>query len=135
MPVDSPGLAVRKPETRSRISNGSHILPGVDARSTWARRLKDLIALHTADLGGVEAISAAEASIIRRAACLTVELERLELVFATTDAKPEDLDLYQRMSNTLRRHLETTGLKRVPKNVTPTIESLAEHLSAEEPVE
>jgi hypothetical protein len=52
----------------------------------------------------VEAISAAEASIIRRAACLTVELERLELVFATTEAKPEDLDLYQRMSNTPPRN-------------------------------
>jgi hypothetical protein len=125
MRMDNPGLAVRKPEGRSRISNGSHLLP----RQTWARRLRDLIALHTADLGGVEAISAAEASIIRRAACLTVELERLELVFATTEAKPEDLDLYQRMPNTLRRHLETTGLKRVPRDVTPT---LSEYLASKE---
>jgi hypothetical protein len=103
---------------KSRISNGSHVLPGTDGRSTWARRLRDLIGLHTSDLGGPAAVSAAEASIIRRAATLTVELERLELSFATTEAKPEDLDLYQRMSNTLRRHLETVGLKRVPKEVT-----------------
>ena len=128
MPVDSPGLAVRKPEARSRISNGSHILPGVDARSTWARRLKDLIALHTADLGGLEAISAAESSIIRRAATLTVELERLELVFALAgEATPEQIDIYSRVSNTLRRHLETVGLKRVPRNVTP---SVAEYVDA-----
>ena len=43
------------------------------------------------------------------------------MVFASTDARPEDLDLYQRMSNTLRRHLETTGLKRVPRDVTPSV--------------
>jgi hypothetical protein len=127
LPVSSEPVVGQPAKTRSRISNGSHLLPGVDARSTWARRLKDLITLHTADLGGQEAISAAEASIIRRAACLTVELERLELVFATTDAKPEDLDLYQRMSNTLRRHLETTGLKRVPRDVTP---SLADYVNS-----
>ena len=121
MSVDSPGLAPVKSSGKSRISNGTGLLPGVDGRSTWARRLRDLIALHTADLGGEEAVSAAEASIIRRAATLTVELERLELVFASTDARPEDLDLYQRMSNTLRRHLETTGLKRVPRDVTPSV--------------
>jgi hypothetical protein len=121
MAGDSSCIDHPKPHARSRMTNGTGLLPGVDGRSTWARRLRDLIALHTADLGGQEVISAAEASIIRRAACLTVELERLELSFATTDAKPEDLDLYQRMSNTLRRHLETTGLKRIPKNVTPTV--------------
>jgi hypothetical protein len=87
--------------------------------------------LHSADLGGQEVISAAEASIIRRAACLTVELERLELVFANSDAKPEDLDLYQRMSNTLRRHLESVGLKRVPKDVTPTLSDYLSEASRE----
>ena len=131
--VDSSYVGQSKPQARSRISNGQALLPGVDGRSTWARRLRDLIGLHLSDLGGEDAVSAAEASIIRRAATLTVELERLELVFATSDAKPDDLDLYQRMSNTLRRLLETTGLKRVPRNVTPaTLESLAEHLSVEE---
>ena len=129
MPVDSHRLAVRKPEARSRITNGS-ILPVVDGRSTWARRLKDLIALHTADLGGVEAISAAEASILRRAATLTVELERLELVFALAgEATPEQIDIYSRVSNTLRRHLESVGLKRVPRNVTPSVADYVDHIN------
>ena len=69
-------------QARSRISNGSSILPGVDRRSCWARRLRDLIDLHLSDLGGEDAASEAERSIIRRAACLTVELEHLELAFA-----------------------------------------------------
>jgi len=76
------------------------------------------------------AVSSAEASIIRRASCLEVELERLELVFATSDTTPQDLDLYQRMSNTLRRHFETTGLKRVPKDLNPkNIDQIATELA------
>jgi hypothetical protein len=86
-------------------------------------------------MGGPQEVSEAERSIVRRAATLTVELERLELLFATSEATPEQIDLYSRASNTLRRHLESVGLKRVPKNVTPTIEDIAEHLSAEEPAE
>ena len=58
------------------------LLPGIDGRSPWVRRCKDIIALHLSDLGGVDNTSAAERSIIRRAVVLTVELERLEARFA-----------------------------------------------------
>jgi hypothetical protein len=133
VPDASPAHAGPKPQARSRISNGQALLPGIDGRSTWVRRLRDLIALHTADMGGQEAISAAEASIIRRAACLTVELERLELDFATAGEQlPAKLDQYQRCANTLRRLLEAIGLQRRSKNITPTIESIAERLAEDE---
>src|SRR5450755_3207620 len=100
-------LKSQKSHGRSRISNGSAILPGVDGRSTWVRRLRDLIGLHLSDLGGDGEVSEAERSIVRRAATLTVELERLEAVFAVAgEAKPEQLDLYQRTANSLRRLLE-----------------------------
>src|SRR5258705_10441254 len=59
---------------RSRITNGSSLLPSIDGRSIWARRLRDLISLHENDYGGADAISEAERSLIRRAAALTVEL-------------------------------------------------------------
>ncbi len=36
-----------------------------------------------------------------------------------------DLDLYQRLANSLRRILETLGLDRAPKDVTPTSRSRA----------
>jgi hypothetical protein len=107
---------------RSRLTNGA-TLPGVDGRSTWVRRLRDLINLHTTDLGGEAQVSVAEAAIIRRAATLIVELERLELRFATAGgAEAPDLELYQRVSNSLRRLLETIGLKRVAKDVTPPLD-------------
>jgi hypothetical protein len=115
----SAAIAGTKPTARSRISNGC-TLPGVDGRSTWVRRLRDLMGLHLSDLGGEDAVSEAERSIVRRAATLTVELERLELKFAKDgEASASDIDLYQRTSNTLRRHLEAVGLERRARDVTP----------------
>ena len=77
-------------------------------------------------MGGLDNTSAAERSLIRRAAVLTVELEAIEVKFATNTAKADDLDLYQRTAGNLRRILETTGLQRRSRDVTPT---LAEYLS------
>ena len=121
-------LEIIEPRTngRSKVTNGA-TLPGVDGRSTWVRRFRDLMALHLSDLGGEDHVSEAQRSIIRRTATLEVELERLELKFATADqAKPvdaSDLDLYQRTSNTMRRHLEALGLERRPRDVTPSLDA------------
>jgi hypothetical protein len=68
---------------RSRITNGGELLPGVDQRSRWVRRCRDVIAAHLSDLGGEDNTSEAERSIVRRAAVLTTELEQLEVRFAT----------------------------------------------------
>lgn len=77
------------------------------------RRCRDLIELHTSDLGGTEAISEAERSIIRRASVITTELEQLERRFALAgQAAAQDLDLYQRTAGNLRRLLEAVGLQR-----------------------
>jgi hypothetical protein len=115
---------------RSRVTNGAAILPGVDGRSTWVRRLRDLMGLHLADLGGSDQVSEAERSIVRRAATLTVELERLELRFATAgEASVEDLDLYQRTANSLRRLLEAVGLERRLRDVTSLTPRLEDYLA------
>jgi hypothetical protein len=121
--MDSPPKAQKKPEARSRITNGRELLPGVDGRGAWARRFRDLIELHLDDIGGAEAASSAERSIIRRASALEVELERLEAQFATAgEADADALDLYSRASNTMRRHLEAIGLQRRPRDVTPSLD-------------
>jgi hypothetical protein len=118
MPAESAALDAPKLQGRSKISNGT-TLPGVDGRSTWVRRLRDLMNLHLADLGGDDQVSEAERSIVRRASTLTIELERMEAVFAVAgEAQPDQLDQYQRVANTLRRLLETNGLKRRPKDIT-----------------
>lgn len=107
---------------RSRVTNGTELLPGLDGRSLLARRFRDLIAQHTMDLGGESNVSQAQLSLIRRAAALTVELERWETRFADDDgAKPLALDQYQRCLNSLRRVLESLGLERKSRDITPEI--------------
>lgn len=124
MPPDRPNTVHPLPTTRSRVTNGNAVLPGVDGRSAWVRRLRDLMALHIADLGGDDAVSEAERSIVRRVATLTVELERMEAEFAEDGgASGNALDLYQRTAGNLRRLLESLGLQRRTKDVTPTIDS------------
>ena len=119
MLADTTPPARRKPLARSKVSNGTALLAGVDGRSTWVRRCRDLIAAHVADLGGPDACSEAE----RRAATLTVELERLEKRFALAgEAEVDDLDLYQRTAGNLRRLLEAIGLQRRSRDITPTLD-------------
>jgi hypothetical protein len=113
----------------SAISNGrllpSHVNGGVDGRNAWVRRVRDLISMHTADLGGIDNVSTAEQALIRRCATLITELERRELYFAQT-AKIDDtaLAVYQSGVNTLRRTLESLGLKRCAKEIGPTLGQL-----------
>ena len=93
-----------KPAHKAAITNGWTLLPGVDGRSTWARRLRDLTKLHLRDLGCPRSVSVN--LLIRRVAVLTVELERLESKFANAGgADPSELDLYQRTVGSLRRLL------------------------------
>jgi hypothetical protein len=98
-------------------------------RYAWARRLKELVVAHIQDLGGEGAISAAELSIVRRAATLEVELELLEARFARVgQASSEDLDLYQRTAGNLRRLFDGIGLQRR----TSQQPSLSDYLKAHE---
>ena len=123
----SPEADLRKRKGRSKVTNGSAFLPGIDNRGPWIRRCKDVVAAHMSDLGGPGNVSAAEQSIVRRCAVLTVELEQLESTFALYgEATTDDLDLYQRTANSLRRLLEAVGLRRRSRDVTP---SLAQYLN------
>ena len=112
------------------MTNGA-ILPGM-GRSVWVRRLKDLIALHVTDLGGDQNVSEAERAIIRRAAVIITELERMERDFARSEGAPglAELETYQRMANTMRRLLESTGLKRRARDITPPLGILLHEDSA-----
>ena len=113
--INPPGLS----QPRSRVTTQRQLFAdGGDIRSAWARRLRDLFELHISDLGGNDAASEAERSIARRAAVITVELERMEASFAVRDATPDQIELYHRTASSLRRLLESLGLKRRPRDVT-----------------
>lgn len=122
--LDDCAKAVSRRPNRSKTTNGTAVVVGADGRSLWQRRFRDLVDLHTSDLGGMAVISEAEYSIVRRVATLTVELEKLEMRFADADhANSKDLDLYQRTAGNLRRLLEAVGIKRRVKDITPDLSS------------
>lgn len=113
--------ADRKKHGRSRLTNSNAYLPrGItDGRSTWARRFRDLVELHLADRGGADQCSEGLKALIRRAACLIVEAERLEVQFAQNGgATLEQLETYQRVTSALRRLLESIGLERAMNDIT-----------------
>jgi|SRR6516225_3637003 len=114
-PLNCPVVAGQKDPRKSRITNGSALLPGVDQRGAWVRRAKDVLSQHLADKPDA---TAAEQAIIRRAAVLIVELERLERQFALAgEADALTLDLYGRVAGNMRRLLESVGLERRAKVV------------------
>jgi hypothetical protein len=126
-------MTVKKPlqlshsRFQSALTTGRDLLQDVDGRSAIARRYRDLNALFVSDLGGERAnLSAGQLTLVRRASCLTVELERLESTFAKNGgAKSWQLELYQRTANSLRRLLESLNIHRgrVARDVTPTLEA------------
>jgi hypothetical protein len=111
---DIPQPAKRSPAHRSRVANGSKLLPLTDGRSATARRFKDLIDDISGDLGGADYLSEGQRQLIRRAAMLSAESERLETMWARGEAQ-FDIGAYAVLSNALRRVLETIGLKRVAR--------------------
>jgi hypothetical protein len=122
----------RPSRQRSAVANGTKLLPAIDGRSAWARRFKDLLAGFISDAGGDDVVSEAERAILRRAATLATELERREAAFALNGcADPADLDLHAKTSAVLSRLLEKVGLKRVPRDVTPTISDIVAEIAAE----
>jgi hypothetical protein len=106
------------------VSNGRRLFVEGDGNSAWSGRYRDLIVGHVNDKGGEDLLSESEKSLIRRASAIECELEQLEGLLSRRE--PVDLDAFTRAAGHLRRILETLGLQRRPRDVTP---SLPEYLS------
>jgi ATP-dependent helicase YprA (DUF1998 family) len=114
--------ARRSAAQRSRVGNGAKLLPATDGRSVTARRFKDLVEDISADLGGKALLSEGEKQLVRRSAMLSAECERQEALAARGESE-FNIELYVVMTNALRRVLETVGLRRVARDVTPDLRS------------
>jgi hypothetical protein len=103
------------------LTNGSRrsqVLAGIDKRSLWYRRFRDLSNVFANDLG--QQMSGAQQAIAQRAAALCVECELMEATFSRQGgASLIQLEVFQRTSNSMRRLLESLGINRgrVPKSV------------------
>jgi hypothetical protein len=107
----------RAKRPRSAVTSGRKLFVGGDENSAWSRRFHDLVIGHVVDLGGADRLSQAQFALIRRAAAIECELERLDARLSRDE--PVDMDSYARVAGHLRRLFETIGLKRVPRDVTP----------------
>jgi hypothetical protein len=94
-------------------------LADLDQRTTAAKRAATLIKRITGDLGGQDRLATGEQQIIQRAAFLGVLAEDVESRWLLG----EDIDatVLATIANAQRRLLESVGLKRVPRNVTPSV--------------
>jgi hypothetical protein len=110
----APTRAIRP---RSAVTSGRQLFHDGNSKSAWSRRFHDLILGHIADLGGADLLSEAQFSLIRRAAAIETELERLDARLSRDE--PVDMDAYSRCAGHLRRLFETIGLERRPKDITP----------------
>ena len=111
---------------RSRATNAAARgsiawLDKVDMRSPVARRFRDLVALVTSDLGGVDVTSEAQRQIIRRIASLSVWCESQEAEMA--EGREIDILRFGRTANSLRRLCEAIGLERRQRDITPDLDT------------
>jgi hypothetical protein len=118
---DTRRVASRSPTLRSKLSTGSKLLPMTDGRSATARRFKDLVEDIAADLGGKANLSEGQRQLIRRAAMLSAESERMEALAARGEAE-FDIDLYGMICDRLGRLFGRLGLERVSRDITPSLQ-------------
>jgi hypothetical protein len=114
---------------RSAVTNGKRVFVDGDGNAAWTRRWRDLVTAHVGDLGGAAILSEAQSSLVRRVATIEIELEQLEGKLSKGEAV--DLDAYTRAASHLRRILESLGLERKARNITPpTLHQIADELGA-----
>jgi hypothetical protein len=101
---------------RSQATSGRRVFVDGDGNSRWARRYRDLIAAHCQDLGGIDLLSEAKLSLIKRASAIELELEQAEGKLSMGEAV--DLDSFTRAASHLRRLFEVLGLERRARDVT-----------------
>ena len=101
-----PRIKSTSPTVRSRVSNRSRILAGVDGRSATARRFRD-ICRHELEAGGN--VTEVQRDLIRQAAGLVVRGEQMQA--ALIRGEPVNNDELVRISSTAKRLLETIRAK------------------------
>jgi hypothetical protein len=110
------------PTTRSKVTNGSALLQGVDERSASARRFKDIINALSADLGE---LSEADRALVRTAATLTLKMEMLQADLVA--GRDVDADQLIRLAGTSKRAMAAISAKVADRK--PTAPSLQDYLA------
>jgi hypothetical protein len=103
-------------------------LDQLDGRTIAAKQARDTISAIESDLGGAESISTARRAIIENAAVLGAVVQDMGAKWM--QGEQIDLQLYSALSNTRRRLLESIGLDFRARDITPSIDEIAEEIEA-----
>ena len=112
------GSARQKRRPRSAITSGRQLFSGGNPNSAWSRRYADLCSHHIQDISrgiGRDVLSEAQLSLIRRAASIETELEKLDALLSLGEAV--NLNEYGRATSHLRRLFEVLGVERKPRDL------------------
>ena len=120
----------RSSKQRSRMTNGTALLPDIDGRSAIARRFKDITSGILADQGGADQCSEGRLQLVRRFAAAAVLAEQLESRLA--NGEQIDIQKHALLCSTLTRLAQRIGIDRRAKNITP---SLGDYLRSPPPTE
>jgi|SRR5665811_1458852 len=108
-----PTIAETKPTARSQLTNGSQMLPGIDGRSSTARRYRDLVKAYADELGGEASLSETERAMVRQAAAMVVRSEAMQACIVRGETV--DDEEMTRLSNAVTRTLNALHRKSRPK--------------------
>lgn len=122
------------PKTRrSAVTNGSRVLLDIDGLSPGsplARRFGDIFAMIVTDVAAGETLSEGQLQLCRRAASLSLLGELIEARLAAGTASPDDIRALPQLSLALMRLLQSLGLKKPPRDVTPSGKQIDGHALA-----
>lgn len=107
---DSNIVVERSPRLRSRVTNGSSLLAGIDGRTASARRYRDLCQSFADDLGGAASLTTAQSALVRQAAAMIVQSETLQS--AVVRGELVDSEQLVRLCNSATRIVSRLGLKK-----------------------
>ena len=115
MPADTPEMQVGNGGGKTRLLS----LHDLDRRTAAYRRTVDLIEAIEGDLGGADQLSTGQRQIVQRIGLMCALSESLEARWLSG----EEIDpaIYCAIANAQKRLLELVGLRRVPRDVTPSL--------------
>jgi hypothetical protein len=113
----------RRPRSISELDKRS--LEKLERRGLEFQRNEAIRSSLVVDLGGEDAVSVARALIANKCAFHAMKLENMQI--ASLSGEEIDLKLHGELTDRLRRGLESIGLERKHKDITPT---LAEYLAS-----
>lgn len=118
------GQKPKKVKSKSRVSNGTELLPGVDGRTSLAKRYRDIASQIIVDQGGEDRLAEARLQLIRRFSAAAVLAEQMEARMVL--GEQIDINLHALLTSSLVRVASKIGINRRAKEIVPTLKHYLE---------